>query len=284
MKRFLYVGGLLVLMLAVALALGCGGDDTPTAPDDDDDNPLPTNLPLIPTPSSVNDLLPAVSDDLIVGLSDELPDFQPEVTELCMMQDDGTAPWSPMNRRLILACAGVLPEYTGDPDIVDDRSYISARPHLAHERYWRKIRQVTLDPGNSSYQYQETITSGTSTTHEESREFSQTMGIEVTVGGGWGPFSASVTASYEQTETVGEVNSVTFDEETSITETYTVQADPTRTTVYAIWQLVDRFRMVDADTVDIDQSETLTHAVIQPVGIIEFPNREVIYQSTTFFD
>ena len=283
MRRFLYVGGLLVLTLAVALAPGCGSDDSPTDPINDDD-PEPTNLPVIPTPSSINDLLPAVSDDLVVGLSDELPDFQPVVTELQMMQDDGSEPWIAMARRLTLACAGVLPEYTGDPGIMEDRSYVSAYPHLVHERYWRKIRQVTLDPGNTSYEYSETITSGTSTTHEESREFSQTMGIEVTVGGGWGPFSASVTASYEQTETVGEVNSVTFAEETSVTETYTVQADPTRTTVYAIWQLVDRFRMVDADTVDIDQSATLTHAHISPVGVIEFPNREVIYQSTTFFD
>lgn len=199
-----------------------------------------------------------------------------------MMQDDGSLPWIPVNRRLMLACADVLPENTGDPAAVD-RTYVTARPHLLHSRYWRKVKQVTLDPGNTTYQYQETITSGTSTGHEESREFSQTLGIEVSASAGWGPFSASVTASFEQTETVGEINSVTFTEETSITQTFTVNADPTRTTVYAIWQLVDKFTLVDADMTDIDVSPSLVHARIPEVESIVFPNHDVIYQSLTYF-
>jgi len=284
MRRFLEIAGLLVLVLALSLAPGCSDDeDSPTDPGNGDPPEL-TNLPAVPTPESVTDLLPGNSDELLLGLSAELVEFEPEVTELCMMQDDGTAPWLTMDRRLILACDGVLPEYTNDPNVHDERSYVSAYPRLVHERFWRKIKQVTLDPGNTTYQYEETITSGTSTNHEESSSFSQTMGIEVTVEGGWGPFSASVTASYEQTSTHEELDSVTFAEETSVTETFSVQADPDRTTVYAIWQLVDRFRMVDADTVAIHESATLTHARIPPVGSIEFPNRDVIYQSVTFFE
>jgi hypothetical protein len=188
-----------------------------------------------------------------------------------------------VNRRLTLACADVLPENTGDPDATD-RTYISARPRLLHARYWRKIKQVTLDPGNTTYEYEESITSGASTTHEESREFSQTMGLEVSASAGWGPFSASVTASFEQTETHGEVDSVTFSEETSVTETFTVESDPERTTVYALWQLVDKFSLVDADQVPIDESDTLVHVRIEPIASIVFPNRDVIRQSSTYFE
>ena len=204
-------------------------------------------------------------------------------SQVRMMLDDGSTPWIDVNRRLVLACADVLPENTGDPDVVD-RNYVTARPRLLHQRYWRKIKQVTLDPGNTTYQYEETITSGTSTSHEESREFSQTMGIEVSVGGGWGPFSASVTANFEQTETVGEVNAVTFSEETSVTQTFSVQSDPNHVIVFAIWQLVDKFCLVDADTVCIHESPALVHATIPEVADIVFPNEDVLYQSVTHFD
>jgi hypothetical protein len=279
MKKIILLSGLFVLMLAVALVPGCGSDDSPSEPDP----PGPVNLPEIPIPSSPTELLPAVSDDCTVGLSDEIEDFTPLVSEVRMMLDDGSTPWIEVNRRLVLACADVLPENTGDPDVVD-RNYVTARPRLLHQRYWRKIKQVTLESGTTTYQYEETITSGTSTSHEESREFSQTMGIEVSVGGGWGPFSASVTASFEQTETVGEVNSVTFSEETSVTQTFSVQSDPDRTIVFAIWQLVDKFALVDADTVRIHESPALVHATIPEVANIVFPNQDVLYQSVTHFN
>lgn len=277
MKTTMSICGLLVLLL-IALASGCGNDNSTTPR-----HTGPTSLPEVPVPDSPNDLLPPVSADHTVGMSNEIHDFTPLITEIRMMQDDGSTPWLVANRRLILACSSVLPENTGDPNAVD-RTYITARPHLLHQRYWLKIKQVTLDPGNTSYQYQETITSGTSTSHEESREFSQTMGVEVSVGGGWGPFSASVSASFEQTESRGEVDAVTFSEESSETETFTVQSEPDHTIVYAIWQLVDKFTLVDADTIAINESPTLVHARIPAIASIVFPNRDTIYQSVTRFD
>ncbi len=278
MKRNMFVSGLLVLLLAATLIPGCG-NDTSTKPQ----NQGPSSLPEVPVPESPNDLLPAFSADHTVGISNEIGDFAPMVTEIQMMQDNGSMPWIAAGRRLILACPNVLPQYTGDPNVID-RSYITARPLLLHQRYWQKIKQVTLDPGNTSYQYEETITSGRSTSHEESREFSRTMGIEVSVGGGWGPFSAGVTASFEQTESSGEVNSVTFSEESSVTERFTVQSEPDHTIVYAIWQLVDKFSFVDADTVAINESGTLAHARIPEIASIVFPNRDTIYKSVTRFD
>ena len=282
MKTISIACGLLVLLLAAGLVPGCSDDD-PTEPGGGSEPQL-TNVPEIPVPTSPTEVLPEKSELYAVGMSNELPDFTPLVSQIRMMQDDGSLAWITVNRRLTLACADVLPENTCNPAVTTERTYITARPRLLHRRYWRKLRQVTLDAGNTSHDYQVTVTSGTSTTHEESREFSQTMGVEVSVGGGWGPFSASVTASYEQTETLGELDSVTLSEESSVTETYSVQSDPDHAIMFAIWQLVDTFTLVDADTMSIDTSETLTHVQIPAVQSIEFPNHDVIYQSITHFD
>jgi len=107
----------------VVLAPGCSSDESPT----EVPPPGATNLPEIPIPSSPTELLPAVSEDYTVGLSDEIEDFTPLVTEVRMMRDDGSTPWVEVNRRLILACASVLPENTGDPDVAD-RNYVTAHP------------------------------------------------------------------------------------------------------------------------------------------------------------
>ena len=267
--------GVIVLLLALALAPGCSDDTNVPGP------PETGNLPAIPVPASVNDLLPAESGDLAVGLSNPLEEFAPMVSELQMMADDGTATWVAANRRLILACSGVLPEFSCDQNLAN-RSYLAAPPRLLHLRHWRLLKQVTLEPG-TAYEREETISYGTSTAHEQSREFSETMGVSVTAGGGWGAFSASVSASYERTATSGEVNSVTFSEENTTAETYSVAADAEHTMVYGLWQLVDTFSMVDADSVRIHDSPTMLHARIPAIADIEFPSSAVIRQSVTRF-
>lgn len=268
----------LLALLLIAFVASCG-DESPSQTSDDD-NP-PGNMPPVPVPGSTSELLPAVSESFIVGLSTPLSEFVPVVSELRMMLDDGSEPWITMNRRLILACEDVLPSHMNNASAAG-ASYISDRPRLMHYRYWRKIKQVTLDPG-TSYSHEETISYGTSTSHTESNSFSQTIGVEVSVGGGWGPFSASVTASFEQTSTHDEIDTVTFTEESSFTETYAVQSQPGHTIVFALWQLVDAFALVDADSVRIDESPVLTHAHVPEIPDIVFPNRDVIYQSVTVF-
>jgi hypothetical protein len=274
MKNILFAVG--AIALSLVMALGCGGDGT-TGP-----GPLPSNVPPIPVPGSPTEVLPSASSILNVGLSTPIPEFAPIAADLQMMQDNGTAPWIPMNRRILLACPGGLPEYTCDRNL-PDRSYVSARPSILHQRYWRKVKQVTLDPG-TGYEQSETISYGTSTSHEESREFSWTIGVETEVGGSWEGLSASVKASYQATETRSEVNAVTFSTESVKSETYSVEADPDHTRLYALWQLVDRFSLVDADTTRIHESPTLRHVRVPELADIEFPNRDVIYQSVTKFD
>ncbi len=278
MDAYRHLTGCLLALLLTGMLAGCSSEDTPTGPEPEPE----TNLPAVPTPGSTGELLPAKSDDLIIGMSDPLDDFAPLANRLRIMLDDGTLTWYDVFRRVLLACGGALAENTSDPAALDP-TYLGAPPRLLHQRYWRKLKQVTLDPG-TTYEQEETISYGTSVSHEQSREFSRTMGIELEAGGGWGPFSASVTTSYEQTETGSEVHAVTFSEESSFTETFTVQSDPDRTIVYALWQLVDKFSFVDADTVRIHDSSSLLHVEMPEIADIEFPNRDVIYQSVTRFD
>ena len=47
---------------------------------------------------------------------------------------------------------------------------------------------------------------------------------------------------------------------------------------------MDKFCLVDADTVCMHESSVLVHATIPEVVDIVFPNEDVLYQSVTHFD
>ncbi len=264
----------LLLVILVAVPLGCGGDN-PTKP------PVDPTMPAVPVPASPTDLLPEYSPRLTVSISAPLEEFQPKVTRLQMMLDGGTETWRAFNRPAILACPSALPRNTGS-DAAANATYISARPRLRHARYWQKLKQVVLDPG-TLYSKSETISYGRSSTSTESKSFQTTMGVEVTAGGGWGGFSASVTGYFEQTSTYEQIQSITFDEEKSYTETYSVESAG-YTRVYALWQLVDEFSIVDEDTVKIHESATLLHVEMPEIADLRFPNKDMVYQSVTKFD
>jgi hypothetical protein len=266
----------LIMMLAV---FGCGGDDSPTDVDHGGDEP--GNLPTIPVPSSPNDLMPARTEDLVIGMSTALDVFEPYVDELEMRQDDGSLIWVTKNQNRVLACEDMLPRNTCDLSAAEP-TYISARPHLLHTRHWRRLEQNSLGPG-TAFTLTKEVTYGVSTSNTESVEFSRTMGVEVTASGGWGPFSASVSASYEQTNTYSEVRSVTFSEETKESREYMVQAPASGTRVFVLWQLVDEFSYVDADTIPIHESPTLTHVRMPAIAHILFPSDSVVRMVTTDF-
>jgi hypothetical protein len=271
---------ILTVLVLAALAVGCS-DDSPTNIGDNG-NDTPGNLPVIPEPASVNDLMPARTADLVIGMSRELDTFEPVVSELLMRMDDGSEQWVTKNLRQTLACPDLLPRNTAEEAAVD-ASYISARPYLLHTRHWRRLEQNSLGPG-TSFTLTQAVTYGTSTTHTESVEFSETMGISVSAGLAWGPFSLGVSASYEQTTTETEINSVTFSEESTETREYTVEAPDAGTRVFVLWQLVDEFSFVDADTVRIHDSPTLTRVNMPAVANILFPNESVVRMVTTDFD
>lgn len=265
----------LLALTALLLGGGCGDDATAPGPSG------PSNLPPVPVPTSADQLMPAESPSIIVGLSDGLDWFQPMVTSLQMMTDNGSTATSSPNRRLLLACPEVLPVMSAQ-DGAAGATIISERPRLQHKRHWRRVLQNTLSPGTGG-SFTQTVSWGTSTYHEENRSLSTTIGVETSVGGSWEGFSASVTASFSQTETYQEINSVTFSTETTEVRSYTVEAPASGTRVYVLWQLVDEFSMVDADGIPIHESPTLTHADIQAIPSVRFPNETVVVLKTTDF-
>lgn len=270
------LGALLGLVI-----LSCG-EDTPTGtgggtPPDD-----AARLPAIPIPDSPDAILPARSAEVNVGLSRPIDDFRPVVESLETMKDDGSTVWNDENRRLWMVCGGLRAHYSCAPDVMD-KGYMAESPRFLHKRYWKRIKQVILDPG-TSYSKTETIEYGSSTTDTHSQSFSQTISVEVSASAGWGAFSATVSSKYEQTSTWEETRSVTFSETSTFEEVYAVESDPQKTIVYGLWQLVDVFVLTDSDKVPIDQSDALGHVLISEVPRLEFLNRDVVRQSVTKFD
>jgi hypothetical protein len=276
-KAILCIG---IAALALLLLVSCGDDGS--SPTGQGETPETTYLPDVPVPASPADPLPAASGTIDVGMSAPLANFRPLVSRMCQKRDDASMAWSDENRYLKMVCDGVLAQAMCDPTAAD-QTYVSQSPRLLHQRYWKRLKQVVLDPG-TDYSHQETVSYGSSTTNSISQSFSWTIGVELTAGGDWKAFSAEVKASYSQTSTREEINSVTFSEESSFTDTYSVTSDPAKTIVFGLWQLVDVFILTDANKVPIHQSDTLSHVEIPEIGRIEFLNRDVIYQKVTKFD
>ena len=268
--------------LAGLLVLSCSDSDPAAPGGGGGGGGDPTILPAIPLPSNPNSILPEKSEEIDVALSAPMLEFVPTVETLAQMQDDSSTVWTTENRRLKMVCDGLYSEYTCNLALAD-RTYVTESPRLLHKRYWRRLKQVILDPG-TSYSKTETVEYGSSTTNTESQSFSQTIGVEVSATAGWGAFSATVTASYEQTTTHEEIRSVTFSETSTFSEEYSVVSDPNKTIVYGLWQLVDVLILVDADKTPVHKSSMLTHVTVPEIPRVEFLNRDVVRQSVTKFD
>lgn len=274
LTRMIPVAVLLSLFTMVN-ACGDGGDGGP--------KPLPPadeTLPVVPEPRSATDALPAESDQIVVGMSNPLVEFVPRVQSLEMMQGDGSLASVPINRQVSLVCDGMFPMNSANPMVAEP--YLAEAPRILHTRYWRKLGDKLLSAG-TGYTLTAQTSYGQSTTDTKSAEFSRTVGVEVSAGGDWGGFSASVTASYEETSTIGQVKSVTFEQQQSITESYDCGNAPSQR-VCAVWQLVDVFSFVDANEVPIDQSNTLWHATMDALPSIEFPSQTTFAQIVTNVD
>jgi hypothetical protein len=273
---------ILLGMLTGLLILSCGDSDPAGPGGGGGNNDDPNLLPEIPEPSNRHEIPPPKSDEIDIGLSAPMEEFIPYVTLLERMIDDGSTTWTIENRELPMICGGVRAIYSCDEN-VQDKGYVSEAPRLLHRRYWRRVVHEILDPG-AQYSREEEIEYGSSTTDTRSQSFSRTIGVEVSASAGWGPFSATVTASYEETRTSEQIHSVTFEETNRFKETYTSPTDQNKVIVYGLWQLVDVFMLVDAKRVPIDASDTLVHLEIEPLARVEFLNRDVVAQKVTRFD
>lgn len=265
---------LLLALLPVAIGCGGGGGGGDEIP------PADVTLPVVPKPRSATDALPAESDSIVVGMSNPLDEFAPHVQSLEMMQDDGSLATVAFNRQVSLVCDQVLPVNSANPSMAEP--YLTEAPRILHTRYWRLLGSKLLSAG-TGYTLAATTTYGQSTTDTKSAEFSRTVGVQVSAGGDWSGLSASVTASYQETSTVAQIKSVTFEKQESTTETYDCgNAQSQR--VCALWQLVDVLSLVDADMVPIHESNTLWHVVMGELPSIEFPSQTTFAQIVTRVD
>jgi len=239
-------------------------------------------LPPLYIPSSVNDLPPQNSEEITIGLSNPLPDFKPYINEIAQVKSEGgTANFEAFNDYAPLVCGGTILKNASVTDA--SANFVTVSPRLKHSRYWTRINFKIIDYP-ADYSETKTVTYGSSRTSETSTTFSTTIGVSAEVSAGWGPVSGSISASFESTSSESQTNSVTFDQSDSYSETFSVKSIEGKTIHYSVWQLVDKFTVVDADGIGIDTSATLQNVKLREIPTLEFPNKTIIRQSVIQFD
>ena len=257
---------LLVIPLAVFMigVLGCGKDDS-VSPEDDGGNGLPPNTPAIPMPTSPLDVLPDKSDSLILEIApvltftpknDRAPDTVQAYVGLPYVYVNTT------NNQLTLVYEGQVIDPVNVPfkacsDVNCSGAYVTGSfncngieyiPLIQYIRYWQKIFSTVIQyPAN--YMESHTYTEGTSETTGES--FSYTIGLS---GSAYGiGLSAELTRTF--------THSITISTETSVTKQFTCESIEGKSLVFTVWQLVEGFRICNADSSQYTD-HTFNHLVV----------------------
>ena len=262
----------------LCLAPACGGDDG-VSPDPDDGNGAPANTPAIPVPSSPGDMLPDRSDILILDEA-TIIDFAPGSTHVPDVIS--TDPWvivGTSDGRLTLVENGQIvdpvsmpvrfcinPQCDGYIEVWQSCCGLAAAPVVHHVRYWQLIFSTVIDyPAN--YTESHTYTEGTSETTCES--FSYTLGVSGSTS--WIGLSAELTRTFS--------HSVTVSSETSVTKEFSCESIEGERIVFSAWQLVDGFRICNADSSEYDDP-TFNHLVIPEIDNAT----STLYMSVVRFD
>ncbi|HPF70105.1 MAG TPA: hypothetical protein PLQ13_05485 [Candidatus Krumholzibacteria bacterium] len=120
---------------------------------------------------------------------------------------------------------------------------LAEAPYLKRELYWQ-LSNINGDPYkiiDPGYHFGQSTTYTTGVSETESYEFF--WSLTTSVSGGYGPVSASVSASVG--ETFG--TSVTVSEQTSVTVTEDITAPAGKTIMASRWQLMERYTVCTAD-------------------------------------
>lgn len=194
------------------------------------------NRPPIPEPDSYLAEVPLRSDELVVATV-PLTNFTPRVTRA--LDDEGNEiatasadEWVPL---VINGNPAPNPQFQGQPTQPLEES-----PQLQLVRYWQRVGPVERYSGATTTSIERSVTRGSETTRTES--FAWSVGVSTTVTGGSAFVQASATVS---TEFSGETSSeYTISQSVTETETYEVAAGQDENLVFAVWQLVDEYRVV----------------------------------------
>ena len=156
--------------------------------------------------------------------------------------------------RLVVGRAGCLLDGTGligvDPcfwwiitNASVTREPLSSTPHIRRDTYWVKVGPSETFPNSQSVEAQftmeRTYTEGTARTDTE--EFGRTVSAKA----GLAYEGLGVEVSGTLSETFG--SSVTVQEEREVSKTFTMTIQANTTAVFELWNLIERYRFVNAD-------------------------------------
>lgn len=232
-----------------------------------------STVPRIPAPESYIAEVPLVSEEVIVATV-PITNFSPRVTRANDAQ--GNEIISGVNERVALVING----NPAPSPVVGGRSTpgISVTPHVQVVRYWRRLGSVERYSGATETSITRSVTRGSSTTRSES--FGYTLGVSTSISGGgiFASVSTTITAEFS-----GEFSSeYTVSEETTETQSYTVSADQGDNLVFAVWQLIEEYRIVRQDGTGWSEWEDprylVTDADLEPLAIATTELRNISYR------
>lgn len=233
MKQALQIALLLFLVFAF---LGC---EMITGSDGDADEPQSTDgRPAIPAPTSYLAEVPLLSDE-VVATTVPLTNFAARVT-VARNEEGNEIASSTDGERVALVTNGnptPSPTFQGNETLPLSENNL---PHLQLVRYWRRIGEVERYSGATTTSISRSVTRGSEQTRTES--FAYTLGVSTTVSGGNAFVQASATVSQEFSKEVE--TEVTISESVTQSETYEVAAEQDENLVFAVWQLVEEYRIV----------------------------------------
>lgn len=200
----------------------------------------PTDRPAIPEMESYISGLPTISDELVV--EEVTPTtFSPLVTTAKDANGNNIFTGQSYQMELVLNAALVQA-----PECVDfaSDSYqpLSTAPVLQLSRYWVRVGDIKRYPGGTETSYTTSYTTGTESS--EAYSFTETLGLSTTASGGVGfaEVEATVSAEFSATQSFES----TFSEESTESWTVTVAPEAGKNVAYAVWQLYEEFRLVNA--------------------------------------
>lgn len=206
------------------------------------------------------------SERNIVSMNGKFPDFGASWNDLVSPNDIGDPP-SPTAQMLIPAdspriCVGIATHQPGQP---------GSWNVLLHEQYWKR------DPSSFSLAPQSTRlvstshTSGRVDTSSNEQSVSETLGTSLSVG--WGPISASISASLSKTETTSRSVSLSESDSLALQETYENKSEFNEVIIF--WNLVDVYTWISTQSavptqlavVELQQAPTLVRRYLQKPSI-----------------
>ena len=204
----------------------------------------------------------------IVSLNGKLPNVGADWRDLVAPNDIGDPP-APTEQMLIPSdspriCVGIAAHKPGQP---------GTWSVLVHEQYWKRdASSFSLAP-QATRLISTSHTSGRVDTSSSEKSVSETLGTNISAG--WGPISASISASLSSTETTS--RSVTLSESDSVALQENYQNKTDSTEVILFWNLVDVYTWISEQggvatqmaVVELQQAPALVRRYLLKPGSVQ---------------